>query len=521
MQSVYGRNLLALMSAVAMIGVAQTAQAAVIADWRFESTNFLGDSSGHGYSLVAGTTESMPTQASDVSVLAGGAGSVYFDGVDDWLQAAKAIDLSSYNAIRVSAWIKPESSNSGILWEQGPTLLKTSGSINAVVNDGGYAKAAICTSGSGSYVVDKYSTTQNTWQQLAVEYRRNVAGSNSVQVYLNGAKVGADSTAAVVYPAFLNGTLNIGARQNAGSGTPGDYFAGKIDELKIEDISTSTQLARPTKLYIVAGQSNAVGQYAYNSQLPASLQEPQDNVSIYSGSAWQTLAPCLGASSAEFGPEVTFSHDIAAAFPNESVGLIKYAVGATSLWEDWKAGASVATSGPQYQGLLQAVQSAIAALGPGETPEIAGFVWMQGESDAIEGHGTQYSANLTNFIQRLRTDLGLPDLEFAIGQIHHNWPGDALDVMQAQEAVCAVDPLAHLVYTDDLSTYSRHFDAAGQMALGSRFAAVLTPEPASFALLATAAVFGGLFCVRFRWNQRVDRKKASRSEIVFPFRPRF
>lgn len=503
MRNVCERNLLIFLSAVALVGAATAAEAVVIADWQFESGSFLGDSSGNGYTLVPGITGSTPTQSTDVSALAGGAGSASFDGVNDWLQTAKAIDLRSYNALRVSAWIKPESSTVGVLWEQGPTILQNAGSINAVVNDSGYAKAAICTSASGSYAVDKYSTTQNTWQQLAVEYRRNVTGSDSVQVFLNGAKVGADSAATVVYSSFLNSTLNIGARQNAGSGSPGSYFTGKIDELKIEDISTSTQLARPTKLYIVAGQSNAVGQYAYNSQLPSSLQTPQDSVSIYCGSSWQALAPGLGASTSQFGPEVTFGRDIAAANPDENIGLIKYAVGATSLWEDWKAGATAATSGPQYLGLLQAVENALASLGTGETPEIAGIVWMQGESDAIEGHGAQYGANLTNFIKQLRADLELPDLEFAIGQIHHNWPGDPLDVMQAQAEVCAADPLTRLVYTDDLSTYSRHYDTAGQMELGSRFAAALAPEPTSFALLATAAIFGGLFCAWPRWNQRV------------------
>jgi hypothetical protein len=507
MRKVCGRNLLIFLSAVALVGAATATEAGVIANWQFESGSFLGDSSGNGYTLVPGVTGATPAQSTDVSTLAGGAGSAYFDGVNDWIQTTKTIDLRSYNALRVSAWIKPQSSTSGILWEQGPTILKNAGSVNAVVNDGGYAKAAICASGNGSYAVDKYSTMQNTWQKLAVEYRRNVTGSDSVQVFLNDAKVGADSATAIVYSSFLNSTLNIGARQNAGSGSPGSYFAGKIDELKIEDISTSTQRATPTKLYIIAGQSNAVGQYAYNGQLPSSLQTSQDNVSVYCDSSWQTLTPGLGATTSEFGPEVTFGHDIAAAYPNEKIGLIKYAVGATSLWEDWKAGETAATSGPQYLGLLQAIENALSSLGTGETPQIAGIVWMQGESDAIEGHGAQYGANLANFIKQLRADLEQPDLEFAIGQIHHNWPGDPLDVMQAQTAVCAADPLTHFVFTDDLSTYSRHYDAAGQMELGSRFAAALVPEPTSFALLATAAVFCGLFCAWPRWNQRFGKKK--------------
>jgi hypothetical protein len=253
-----------------------------------------------------------------------------------------------------------------------------------------------------------------------------------------------------------------------------------------------------TKLYIVAGQSNAMGQASLNSELSTTLQMPQANVPTYYNGAWQSLQPGMGVTTSNFGPELTFGRDLAAAMPGETIGLIKYAVGATTIAEDWKPGATTATRGPQYIGLLQTIQNAIGALGSNATPEIVGVAWMQGESDAIEGFGAQYQTNLTNFITQLRTDLGTPHLKFGIAQILSCWDNSAI-VRQAQANVALSMTDVKVFDTNDLTTGAfGHYDTAGELALGSRFATTMTPEPSSFALLALGAGSLGIWAERRR-----------------------
>ena len=105
-------------------GVCGRPTPAVVASWQFEASDFLADSSGNGHTLIAGEAGSMPTASTDVSGSAGGSGSAYFDGSNGWLKTPATLDLSSYDAIRISAWIKPEGANTG----------RFSGSTEANVN---------------------------------------------------------------------------------------------------------------------------------------------------------------------------------------------------------------------------------------------------------------------------------------------------------------------------------------------------------------------------------------------------
>jgi hypothetical protein len=179
---------------------------------------------------------------------------------------------------------------------------------------------------------------------------------------------------------------------------------------------------------------------------------------------------------------LAFGRDLAAAMPKETIGLIKYAVGATTIAEDWKPGATAATRGPQYTGLLTTVQNALASFGTGAKPEIAGVAWMQGESDAIEGFGSQYENNLKSFITQLRQDLNSPHLKFGIGQILSCWSNSAI-VRQAQADVALSMSDVRVFDTNDLTTgVFGHYNTAGELALGSRFASAMVPEPSSFAL---------------------------------------
>ena len=247
------------------------------------------------------------------------------------------------------------------------------------------------------------------------------------------------------------------------------------------------------KLYVLAGQSNAMGQSSWNSQLPAELQAPQDNVPIYYNGSWQSLQPGMGVSTDNFGPELMLGHDLAAAMPSQRVGLIKYAIGSTTLAKDWKAGATAETSGPLYVGLLQTIQNAWKSLDASYQPEISGVSWMQGESDGLDGYGNQYEANLKSFITQLRTDLGDSDLRFGVGEILPIWSNSAL-IRQAQVNVGMSMANVEVFDTADLTTdIPGHFDTASALTLGSRFASTMVPEPTSVVSLGLAIGWLGLW----------------------------
>jgi hypothetical protein len=116
---------------------------------------------------------------------------------------------------------------------------------------------------------------------------------------------------------------------------------------------------------------------------------------------------------------------------------------------------------------------------------------MQGESDGIEGHGSEYAANLTSFIARVRLDFGNPNLPFVFGQIIDH-DGTTAPVIRAQQQLVAnTVPNTAFVLTDDLGhTDQIHFNGPGIYTMGERFGAAylaMVPEPGSLAVLATAA----------------------------------
>ncbi len=255
------------------------------------------------------------------------------------------------------------------------------------------------------------------------------------------------------------------------------------------DTDTDTGLEpQPALVYLLGGQSNMVGIGQVNA-LPPSQRVEQDDVWIYwSGwPAWRGLQPSSDYSDgygSYMGPEVAFGRAIADALPDRDVFLIKHGVGGTDLAEFWYPGVDDAdpSMGEGYEVWLQTVRDGLAALNDeGVEYEIAGMIWMQGESDATyEPWADAYADNLAGFIQRVREDVEVEGLRFSLGLIDgRDLAAYRETVRAAQQAVAAADERVFAFETEDLGTYPTdgwHYQGTGLRVMGQRFAATLLGE---------------------------------------------
>ena len=98
---------------------------------------------------------------------------------------------------------------------------------------------------------------------------------------------------------------------------------------------TPSNASRQSKAFILSGQSNMDG-HGPTADMPPELQEPIASVRYYIGGQWHELQPLIY----RVGPEISFGRAMAAAWPDEEIAIIKYAVGGTSLlnwdpfWEE-------------------------------------------------------------------------------------------------------------------------------------------------------------------------------------------
>jgi hypothetical protein len=246
----------------------------------------------------------------------------------------------------------------------------------------------------------------------------------------------------------------------------------------------------PYDVFLVAGQSNCDGRGKAAELTGAFSQraEPQNDVLIaYSCSTlrgpalqsngWKPLQPGWSVApgkgrpkslpSATFRPEVAFGRTLADALPGRHIALLKFCEGGTSLSKDWN---------PQikdrlYDAMMVFVKRSLKGLhDAGHTYAIRGMIWHQGESDAALP-SDQYQSLLTAFITRVRGDLDVPKMPFGIGEVYDNGKRD--QVRAALKATATAVPCAFFVSCEGLKTSDAgtHFDTAGQIELGSRFAA--------------------------------------------------
>ena len=247
------------------------------------------------------------------------------------------------------------------------------------------------------------------------------------------------------------------------------------------------QVTNQASVYLLGGQSNMAGDQSDKAFLVGKPQgSPLPAVQIWDGGFNSFTALRTGFNNNfgvgdGFGAEVGFGHALEAARANgqldnsEEIYLVKYAIGATSLDQDW----NVSGNNNRYDEFNDWVGDALANLAAADIGyTVEGMLWMQGENDSINpGPASRYQQNLDNLIGDVRSRYG-QELDFVIGRLHDELPSgfytETDTVRAAQVNVANSNSKNEWINTDDLpiSSDSVHFDSSGHLALGERFANV-------------------------------------------------
>ncbi|MCU0779538.1 MAG: sialate O-acetylesterase [Akkermansiaceae bacterium] len=136
--------------------------------------------------------------------------------------------------------------------------------------------------------------------------------------------------------------------------------------------------------------------------------------------------PFLGSDTSMYGPEFAFGQVMGDYYLADDVLVIKAAWGGKSLAVDFRPPSAVARVpgtqvGPFYRGIFDNVREVLTKLGTefpqwsGTGYQIVGFGWHQGWNDRVnQTYNDEYEANMKNFIDDVRSELGQPELPFVI-----------------------------------------------------------------------------------------------------------
>jgi ferric-dicitrate binding protein FerR (iron transport regulator) len=186
------------------------------------------------------------------------------------------------------------------------------------------------------------------------------------------------------------------------------------------------------------------------------------------GEPWSNAAKFTsGETVQEYGPEYEVARAVAAAHPKVTIYIVKYAPGGTALADQWDLNDTWKGYGA-YAAMKQWVDCALAAE---PKAKVAGFFWLQGESDAVKGdYAKDYESNLTELFAKVRKDFNAPKLPVVIAKIHPGhternygtvWSGGkkGIDAVRAAQAkVAAAVGNADVVETSDLKLLTKEWN---------------------------------------------------------------
>jgi hypothetical protein len=239
------------------------------------------------------------------------------------------------------------------------------------------------------------------------------------------------------------------------------------------------------RIFILTGQSNALGTTnGAETDVSPGADAADSRVKFFwhnvadattslgdSGGAFTTLQAQQGnyypGSTTHWGPEIGFARTLVRA-GTENIAIVKASRGGggNTHW-------SKSANGHMYAHLLSTVQAATSALtANGDTFDIAGLLYLQGESDTT-AEADIAGTRIKELVDNLRADLpNAANLHAVIGGIAA--PGTARDTVRTHHASIA-ETTSYIDFFPNLDqqagvTDGLHFNHAAKLRIGSRFA---------------------------------------------------
>ncbi|RAK68258.1 sialate O-acetylesterase [Hymenobacter edaphi] len=231
------------------------------------------------------------------------------------------------------------------------------------------------------------------------------------------------------------------------------------------------------RVYLLLGQSNMAGRGVVEAQDTTATARV---LRLNAAGQWEEAKDPLHFDKpvAGVGPGLSFGRALAAAEPAAVIGLVPCAVGGSAI-SYWQPGAFFPdTKVNPYDDALRRARLAL------QHGTLAGILWNQGEADSSPEKSSAYAQNLTALINRLRQDLGAPEVPFVAAQLpafQYERP-DSLGrrrindgALQLNRAVASLaQTVPHYAYITAENTRHRgdqlHYDAASARLLGQRYA---------------------------------------------------
>ena len=245
---------------------------------------------------------------------------------------------------------------------------------------------------------------------------------------------------------------------------------------------TSVSLGKTeVPVFLLSGQSNMAGMQALVSDLTADQKTTVDSVIIHmdaEGAAnkrgkWMTLGPGFGSTASNLGPELFFGRTLADSMKTK-IALIKDAVSGAPLGTAQNGYLSPSsnngTGGTLYKNMMNHIDAALKSFDTTNyTPRWAGFVWLQGETDAMnQSQANAYETNLTNLIKDIREKTKVEDLPIILPMIDVQSTWTYNSIVRGADVACTqklenVDTMD----TKGLPTNGIHYKAQGHVTIGT------------------------------------------------------
>ena len=256
---------------------------------------------------------------------------------------------------------------------------------------------------------------------------------------------------------------------------------------------------RPVKVILLLGQSNATGcsltdylQKGVTAEEYAAFEAGYSNVLMafsmddqkYS-SQGAFLSAGLGGGAGEgyFGPELGMAEVLSAAYPEETVVILKFSMSGYSLHHHWLCDRQ---RGSIYEACMVFVRNHLDYLiSRNYDAKIGAICWMQGESDTTDYKASLYFDNQVALVSYFREDLGdyaeeggICFIDAGISSSPYCLPAYPA-INEAKERFAALSPLNYYFSTIDagLTTLYEpeenpdfgHYDALSELTLGRLF----------------------------------------------------